>query len=176
MSTIKVNNIQNTSGQQIGGRVIQVAATKTTANTQTTTAAGFTAMSVSLTPRSSSNKILVMASLAGWSGDDSTAYLEYSIGGGAFQKNTELNGVGTYGGFGDHSWSHRSNQGPCVNSVQIEFSPNTTSQVTVRVRATSENGNNGGFYLNAAQMPTSPGGDYNSASAISSLVLFEIGA
>ena len=40
MSTIKVNNIQNTSGQQIGGRVIQVQATKTTANTQTTTAAG----------------------------------------------------------------------------------------------------------------------------------------
>lgn len=110
----------------------------------------------------------------GWSGDDSIAYLQYNIGGGSWTQDTTLNGQGTYGGFADHSWSHRSNNGPMGASLMVQFWPNTTSQVGVRMRATSENNNNGGFWLNGGQMPTTAGNDYNSGSATSTLTLLKL--
>lgn len=177
MSTLRVNTITNTSGQSNVGKILQVASSKTNSTTITTDQNGFTLLDTTLTPIATSSKILVMACLFGQSGDDSIAYLQYSIGGGAFVQDTTLNGQGTYGGFADHSFSHRSNNGPLGASLMVVFSPNTTSAVTVRIRATVENNTAGGFWLNAGtQMPTTPGNDYNSGSATSTLTLFEIGA
>jgi hypothetical protein len=177
MSTLRVNTITNTSGQSNVGKVLQVASSKTNATTITTDTNGFTLLDTFLTPIATSSKILVMACLFGHSGDDSIAYLQYNIGGGAFIQDTTLNGQGTFGGFADHAFAHRSNNGPLGASIMILFSPNTTSTVGVRIRATSENATLGGFWLNAGtQMPATPGNDYNSGSATSTLTLFEIGA
>jgi hypothetical protein len=178
MSTLRVNNITDINGNALTfGKVAQVVHAKTTDTSQTSdSGTGFVPLSVTITPKVTTSRILIMACLFGWSGDDSTCYLEYNIAGGSWVKDTTLNGQGTYGGFGDHSWSHRSNNGPMGNSIMLVFSPATTSAVGVRIRATSENGGAGGFWLNGAQMPTTAGGDYNSASAISSLTVMEISA
>lgn len=162
------------SQPQKQGAIIQFAQSRTNATTTTTDQTGFTLLETYITPTTAASKILVMACLFGWSGDDSIAYLQYNIGGGSWTQDTTLNGQGTFGGFADHSWSHRSNNGPMGASLMVQFWPNTTSQVGVRMRATSENNNNGGFWLNGGQMPTTAGGDYNSGSATSTLTLFEI--
>jgi hypothetical protein len=175
MSLLKVNSITNLAGQNNIGKVLQVVSNKTNATTTTTDQTGFTLLETFVTPISTSSRILVMACLFGWSGDDSICYLQYQIGAGAWTQDSTLNGPGTFGGFGDHSWSHRSNNGPIGASLMVVFSPNTTSQVGVRMRATSENATLGGFWLNGASMPAAAGGDYNSGSATSTLTLFEIG-
>jgi len=168
------NPFEKFSQPQKQGSIIQFAQNRTNATTTTTDQTGFTLLETFITPVSASSKILVMACLFGWSGDDSVCYLQYNIGGGSWTQDTTLNGQGTYGGFGDHSWSHRSNNGPLGASLMVQFWPNTTSLVGVRIRATSENNTAGGFWLNGAQMITTAGGDYNSGSATSTLTLFEI--
>jgi len=178
--TITGNQVNNNSGRMIlnqSSGILEVAHTKTTATTQVQSTTPFTAMEVGITPKSSSSTFLVLACVFGWSGDDSVCYLEYSTNGGSnWTKDTTMNGQGSFGGIGDHSFSHRSNQGPQGNTILINWAPGTTGNCRVRVRPSSENNGNGGFWLNAAQMPTTPGNDYNSGSAISSLTLFEISA
>jgi len=176
--TITGNQVNNNAGRMIlnqSAGILAVSHSKTTATTQAQTTTPFTALEVGITPQSSSSTFLVLACLFGWSGDDSVSYLEYSTnGGGSWTKDTTMNGQGTFGGIGDHSWSHRSNQGPMGNTIMVNWSPGTTGNCRVRLRPSSENNGAGGFWLNSAAMPTTAGGDYNSGSAISSLTLFEI--
>ena len=116
-------------------------------------------------PTSTTSKFLVQATVAGQSGDDSRTYIEYRVNGGSW------NLLGPNGQMGDHSWSHRSNNGAMSLFFQYLHIPYTTSRVDYRVRPTSENSNNGGMHLNHGI--DSPGG-YNEDYAQSALIVWEL--
>jgi len=134
----------------------------------TTDQNGFEFLIVSgIYPSTYTSKFLVQAVVAGQSGDDSRTYIEYRINGGSW------NFLGPTGQMGDHSWTHRSNDGAMSLAFMWYYQPYiaSSSYIDFRVRPTSENGNQGGFHLNHGI--SSPTG-YNEDSAQSSLVVTEI--
>ena len=125
-----------------------------------------------ITPTETASRIFIMGTLAGDArADDSVTQLQYNIGGGAWQLDSNLNSRRqTFSGLGDMSWSHVSNGGPFPFTVFGYFHPNTTSTVGVRFRHDQEGG--GTFYFNR-----SSGGVDNSenfGTARSQLILIEV--
>jgi hypothetical protein len=134
---------------------------------------------VYLTPTASSSKILIMGVLHGHANDDSFMYLQYNIGGGGWSKlgSDGGNGVSYLGGWGDHSWSHKSNSGPFPCPVFSLMSFNTTSQVGIRFVVNAEST----FYQNRGESGSFSWDGYeggntnpNPGVGISTLILQEI--
>lgn len=129
-----------------------------------------------ITPSSASNDILIMGVLHGHANDDSISYLTASIGGGGYNRITSNggNGVGSLGGWADHSWSHRSNSGPFPAPCFAVINFNTTSSVTIRWNVNAEST----FYQNRGDSGafgwTGDGEGVNAGVAISTLILQEI--
>lgn len=130
-----------------------------------------------ITPSAAANKILITGVLYGHANDDSYSYLQYNIAGGGWTKGgAGMNGVNYLGGWGDHSWSHKSNSGPFPNPCHCVISFNTTSTVGVRWCVNAE----ATFYQNRGEAGFSwdgyEGGNTNPnpGVGISTLILQEI--
>jgi hypothetical protein len=147
-------------------------------NARTTWAGVSTVLETTITPSSTASRILVTGVLYGHANDDSFMFLEYRIGtGGAWVKDSNLNGDGNLGGWADHCWSHISNTGPFPGPFHVVFSPNTLLPVSFRVGVNAE----ATFYLNRGSSGVfawdgSEGGNPNPNPGISksSIILQEI--
>ena len=125
-----------------------------------------------ITPTEASSRIFIMGTLAGDArSDDSVTQLQYNIGGGAWQLDSNLNSrVQSFSGLGDHSWSHISNGGPFPFTVFGYFHPNTTQQVGVRFRHDQEGG--GAFYFKRSRDGVD--NSENFGTSRSQLILIEV--
>lgn len=131
MSTIQVNNVHNTSGQNILGRVLQVVtATRGDMSTSTSTSWSTTGLEASITPTSTSNKILIqcsgpMTGFAGGDDDHNSGCLKvYRGGSGGTSVESESRGLSMQ--YGSHS------QYSDVHILYLD-SPSTTSSTTYTV-------------------------------------------
>ena len=101
-----------------------------------------------ITPQLQSSRILIMGTLSGdWRQEDSVTQLQYNIGGGTWQLDSNLNSRNqTFSGVGEGGWNHKSNGGPFPFCVFGFWHPNTLSTVGVRYRVDMEGGTS--FFLN----------------------------
>jgi hypothetical protein len=101
-----------------------------------------------ITPTETASRIFIMGTLAGDArSDDSVTQLQYNIGGGGWQLDTNLNSRNqSFSGVGEGGWNHKSNGGPFPFCVFGFWHPNTTAQVGVRYRVDMEGGSS--FFLN----------------------------
>jgi hypothetical protein len=156
------------------GAIIQTQYAGTDAITYTTSPSGFQALKVDITPNHTESKLLVIGNIYGSANDDAHAWLEYRIGGGAWQRNTNLNGAYNSGAaFADFS-SIRSLAEPDQQTgfgTSVVFHPNTTSLVEIRVMFSAENTN--GAVLNIG-MSRDTASSYNNTTTKSTLVVQEI--
>jgi hypothetical protein len=172
MSTIQTNRLITLSGQTMG-TVLQSQFASSDALTSTTSQSGFVVMTATLTPYFASSRILIMSSLYGSGDDDTNGWMEYQIGGGAWTRDTLLNGSLNGGSaFTDFSITRAVGEKSIqiCGSTQLLVSFNTTSPIGIRVIGSAEN--TGGFYLNCGINQTA--GSYNNISSKSTLVLMEI--
>jgi len=125
-----------------------------------------------ITPTEASSRIFIMGTLAGDARtDDSVTQLQYNIGGGAWQLDSNLNSrVQSFSGLGDQSWVHISNGGPFPFTVFGYFHPNTTSQVGVRFRHDQES--SGNFFFNRSRDGVDNSENYGTSR--STLILIEV--
>ena len=144
MSTIKTNQIQTTAGKPIlnsTGSILQIVSTNfnSTASTTSGTPANVSGFSATITPSSTSNKILVNVSCMMGSGDDAYPYILLkrngtTIGSGSGatgnQSNTFLSYSATALGAPNN---YRSNQ---LNKMILD-SPATTSALTYQIALAS---------------------------------------
>jgi len=176
MSTIKTNAIQTTAGKPIlnsTGSILQVVQTLKT-NTFSATSTGnnvfvdITGLSATITPSSTSNKILVMYTV--YSGHSSSTY----------GRSLRLNRNGTAIAVGDLSGSipqatsnaYISYQFSCVAEThQVLDSPSSTSAQTYKLQFSSEN-TNLTYYVNIPGNTSTLDG--RSATTVSSITLMEI--
>jgi hypothetical protein len=141
MSTLKVNSIQNTSGTNILGTILQVVTTNFTSTASSTsgTPTDVSGFSATITPASSSNRVLVYVSCMMGSADDAYPYILLkrngtTIGSGSGatgnQNNTFLSYTATALGAPNN---YRSNQ---LNKIFVD-SPSSTSAVTYQISLAS---------------------------------------
>jgi len=125
-----------------------------------------------ITPTETASRIFIMGTLAGDArSDDSVTQLQYNIGGGAWQLDSNLNSRRqSFSGLGDMSWGHVSNGGPFPFTVFGYFHPNTTSTVGVRFRHDQEGGGN--FYFNRSRDGVD--NSENFGTARTQLILIEV--
>jgi hypothetical protein len=150
MSLLKVNNIQNTSGQPNLGKVLQVAqGYKTdTFSTTSTTLVDVSGLSVTLTPASSSSKFLIMIHL--------TEINSFYVGHVALLRNgVEIGQADTAGSRPRNImvYSHETNSqgdGPYYReSMTYLDSPATASAITYKIQASARRDGQGGtHYIN----------------------------
>jgi len=156
------------------GAVIQTQYASTDAITYTTSQSGFEALKVDITPNYADSRLLVIGNIFGSANDDAHAWLEYRIGGGAWQRNTNLNG--SYNGgaaFGDFS-SIRSFSEPdqqVHSGTSVVWHPNTTSLVETRVIFSAENTNGASLNIGTSRDTAAA---YNNTTMKSTLVVQEI--
>ena len=145
------------------GSIVQVPAqaiTFTQINTTTTTFTDWPGMSVSITPSSASNRILIIAVLNGLYTDNSHNPLMRLL------RNSTVIAVG-----GDYQpYNNAGVAGGCQNIVFID-SPSTTSSVTYKIQYKSDSG---GFMI--LNVNDSSGAQLNDESTNSTLTLMEIAA
>ena len=135
MSTLKVNSIQNTSGENNLGTILQVVQSVKTdtssTNSPAETAFVDTGLSVTITPSSSSNKILVLWNIFIGSGADNVTMLKLQRGSsdillgdasGARIRVTQAQGAR----YNDDPWQSD------IQSGQYIDSPSTTSATTYK--------------------------------------------
>jgi len=156
------------------GGILQVVYDDNNDVTRTNSSSGFQALICTLTPRDANSKIVVMGNVYGSAGDDAHSWLEYRIGGGAWVRNTALNGSFSGGAaFADYAY-HRNRT---ENDVQtgygtyVLWSPNTTQTIDVRVIVSAEN--SGGMFLNIGRTQDTSA-SYNNTTTKSTLVLMEV--
>jgi hypothetical protein len=125
-----------------------------------------------IVPTSANSRIFVMGTLNGDARtDDSVTQLEYNIGGGAWQLDSNLNSrVQSFSGLGDHSWVHISNGGPFPFTVFGFWHPITTSTVGVRFRHDQEA--SGNFWFNRSR--DGQDNSENFGTSRSTLILIEV--
>ena len=158
----------------VGGKVLQVvSATKTDTQTytQSTVRADITGLSVTLTPASTSNKILVGFKVSHW-GNDSHCQIERSIGGGSYSIIFSPSGV-TGSTTSTHSGgSHRSIYELNTATMEVLDSPSTTSSITYKITFNNGPGTGSAGYVNrASDLNTA---DANSEQGISTITAMEI--
>jgi hypothetical protein len=141
MSTLKVNAIQNTSGTNILGTILQVVTTNFTSTASSTsgTPTDVSGFSATITPASSSNRVLVYVSCMMGSSDDAYPYILLkrngtTIGSGSGATGNQINTFLSYtatalGGPNNY----RSNQ---LNKMILD-SPATTSALTYQIALAS---------------------------------------
>ena len=175
MSTLKVNNIQNTSGQQNLGRILQVVraiqsdvVTSSNADGTWQDTAGMTA---TITPRNSSSQIIVMVSLGKIGGLNNTAFRILRSGtawdvGVADGSRPRIN-------FTDSNQGMDANHTGSIGWMSVD-SPATTSTITYQLQHMPENISGTRFRLNRSWNNTDGIQGYN-GSAASTIVLMEVG-
>ena len=165
MSTMYVNKVQELnvgSGVQIPGHVIQVVSAEFTAATASASSNPVNIVSVNITPKSSSSKIYITASVHASTASGSRA------------------GVGLYKGSnpvirGDAAGSRSRVYGQVQNSDTGIFSsitmsyldsPATTSQITYSAKMEPEGGSSTQFYINRSASDNDSGARFRGVSAI----------
>jgi hypothetical protein len=125
-----------------------------------------------ITPQLQSSRILVMGTISGdWRQEDNVVQLQYNIGGGAWQLDTNLNSRNqTFSGLGDGGWQHKSNGGPFPFCVFGFWHPNTTAQVGVRFRVDMEGGS--AFFLNRSNQAQDNSENFGTGRSV--LILSEV--
>jgi hypothetical protein len=125
-----------------------------------------------ITPSLQSSRILVMGTISGdWRQEDNVVGLQYNIGGGAWQYDSNLNSrVQTFSGLGDGGWQHKSNGGPFPFCVFGFWHPNTTSTVGVRFYVDMEGSTS--FFLNRSNQGQD--NSENFGTGRSTLILSEV--
>ncbi len=163
----------NPSWGDVSGGLVQVkSATKTDTQSFSGGAvrADITGLSVTLTPSSTSNKILVRFMVTHW-GNDSHCQIERSINGGSysiiFEPSTSGNRTPTHSG-----GSHRNINELNTATMEVLDAPNTTSSITYKI--TFNNGPGGGStgYINRPSADSDT--DANVERAISTVTAMEI--
>lgn len=175
MSTLRVDNIQNTSGQQNLGRILQVVKTVFsdvfTASNADGTWQNTTGMSATITPRNSSSQIIVMVSLGKIGGINNNAFR-------VLRNGTEWD-VGVAAGsrqriqFSDSNQGRDTNHTGSIGWMSVD-SPGTSSAITYQLQHMPENISGTTFRLNRSWSNTDATQGYN-GSAASTIVLMEIG-
>ena len=176
MSLIKIGSNGLDTG--VGGKVLQVVQTSTTSTTSITSTSfvDITNMSLAITPSSSSNKVLLVASCAtgaphaGASGDDFYIAIARDIGGAGYNRiggggdiefNSHLHGTG-----GSNSASYNDLQWILQNgTIHYLDSPNTSSECTYKLQQRNRNASKQTYFNRR-------GGD--TMSGVSYLTLMEI--
>ena len=149
----------------VGGKVLQVvSATKTdTASSSSSTFADITGLSVSITPSSASNKILVIAYI-NVAYDYATSRIATRI----MRDSTAL-AIGDSAGSrirtSGSAYVDIANYAPIVISVNYLDSPNTTSATTYKWQFSSMN-NTGTVYINRSETDTDANDNARTASGI----------
>lgn len=175
MSTLKVNNIQNTSGQQNLGRILQVVKALQTNVVTSSNADGTwqntTGMTATITPRNTSSQIIVMVSLGKIAGVNNNAF--------RILRNSTAWDVGVADGsrqrinFTDSNQGRDNNHTGSIAWMSVD-NPATTSAVTYQLQHMPENISGTRMRLNRSWNNTNGTQGYN-ATAASSIVLMEIG-
>lgn len=175
MSTLFVDTInEKTSGNgvEIPGHVIQVVSSPkldvfSTTSSSLTTVTGLTA---SITPKSSSNKMLILASVSlGSSTADNNLLLAVTRDDTEIYKGDQSGSSRQRAGGGVH-YMHGASQPQGTYSTNIMYldSPNTASAITYKVKAQV---NSGTLFVNRTGGSTD---DSNRASFVSSITVMEI--
>ena len=175
MSTLKVNSIIPTGGVPTGGGggIIQMKQTVKTDDFSTAVSTGnyniITGLSVSLTPLSSSSKILLHAVIVG-TNSGNNVHCGFEIRNGS----TRLTGYQHTGTIGSRtpsmSSSINSGTGPLITvPIYAQDSPASTSQQTYNVYVSTEGYT---WYLNRGQSGSDQAQNY---AGISTLTAYEVG-
>jgi len=177
MSTLKVNTLQNTSGATLNliKQVVQTVKTDVfsealSANTNSST----NCIEVSITPASTSNKILVMVTIHG-----SSSYWG-SVGSGAWQGRLVRNGSDIVRGDAAGSRNRMTFQSGDSDSTFIAEncvftyldSPSSASQVTYGCRLDNTDNGNQTLYLNRS--PNDSDSNVNICRTVSSITVMEV--
>ena len=150
------------------GKILQVVSTtKTDFASQALTGSGnffdISGMSVSITPSSSSNKVLVMALVAAaCNAADQNNFI-------LLRRDSTDIAKGTAGGTTNGSFYHKTRSAFAPENISVHFldSPSSTSALTYKVRWSGENGDT--YYLNRNSSNTNEG-------MISSITVMEVAA
>jgi hypothetical protein len=150
------------------GKILQViSTTKTDAASQALTGSGnffdISGMSVSITPSSSSNKVLVMTTVAVACNDaDQNNFI-------LLRRDSTDIAKGTAGGTTNGSFYHRARNTFAPENISVHFldSPSSTSTLTYKVRWSGENGDT--YFINRNTSNTNEG-------MISSITVMEVAA
>mgnify|MGYP003139766837 CR=1 FL=1 len=158
MSQLKVNSIVPVGGLPSGanGGIIQCVQTvKTDTTSQSLTGSSnffdISGMSVSITPSSNSNKILVLATVSVANNDGNTnTFIQLRRG------STDI-AKGTGGSSTNGSFFHKTRDGFSPENITLHFldSPATTSATTYKVRWSGESGDT--YFLNRNASNTNEG-------------------
>ena len=175
MSQLKVNSIVPAgglpSGATAGGiiQVVQTVKTDTTSYGQAGSFADISGMSVTITPQSRSNKILIFPDLALGGSDMSNYHLVWRLlrGSTAIAVATTSTSAQLTGTGGMHRGASGANAYFFGHSKMFIDSPGTTSATTYKCQW-SANDNGGSLFLNRR-------GSSTGAGAISTITAFELG-
>ena len=146
--------------------VIDYASQQRTDTVISTSTAGVAVLSADITQKTLTSLYKINAVVSGQGGDDTRTIFEYSLDGGSSW--TALSHMG------DHSWTHRSNNGALSAGYNYEFMPVKPAGQEMKFRAViqAENNNNGGFFLNSGIDPQPTG--HNKDPSTSTLQVSEI--
>ena len=157
-----------------GGIILQVVSTTKT-DTQTfsasTSRSDITNLNVTLTPSSSSNKVLVRFMVSHW-GNDSHCQIERSIGGGSYsiisEPSTSGSRIPTHSG-----GSHRNVNELNTATMEVLDSPNTTSAIIYKMTFNNGAAAGGTGYINR---PSDDADSANTERGISTITAMEVSA
>tara|TARA_A100000172_G_C3024824_1_gene104442 strand:+ start:159 stop:677 length:519 start_codon:yes stop_codon:yes gene_type:complete len=150
MSTLKVNALQDTSGNNLSrvGQVISVVKTDQFTSTSTSFV-DITGLSINITPTSSSSKILVIAQCSVVGEDAGTGIMLDRDGTEPIKADAEGSRQ-RFTIFGSHANSSSEGQySQPANHISFLDSPNTTSQVTYKLKAKTRTSST--FYVNTTR-------------------------
>jgi len=151
------------------GNILQVVSTYSTTHfSSTSTSYVDTGLSATITPSSSSNKILILTNLNTGCGTTTSLYFRLYNGSSEITAATNSNASGNQGGAFVYTNAHPSGAEYDLDQVSHHYlySPNTTSATTIKIYGRTDGDT---FYLNRYDYSTSVGG-------ASSLTLMEVAA
>jgi hypothetical protein len=178
MSLIKVNDIQTTSGIPNRGKILQVVQTIksdtfTTSTTGSNTWVSITGLSASITPTSTSNKILLICDVQGAGAATVNTLCAFRFTRNGSTVSASLGDART--NFFQASVNNLRSAGDTNGSFRFFFnyldSPASTSAQTYQLQGQSESS---GFHINRTELNSAS--NNFSATAISSITLLEVAA
>ena len=172
MSTLKVNTLQDTSGNNLSrvGQVVSVAKTDVFTSTSTSFV-DITGMTVNITPSSSTSKILVIAQCSVVGQDAGTGIMLDRDGTEPLKADADGSRQ-RFTIFGAHAnSSYEMQYSQPANHISFLDSPNTTSQVTYKLKAKTRSSST--FYVNTTRYRTD---DTNGSLGTATLTVMEVSA
>ena len=164
MSTMYVNKVQELnvgSGVHIPGHVIQVVSSEVTSATSATSATPVNIVSVNITPKLSSSKIYIMASVHATTAAGSRA------GVGLYKDSSPVIRGDTAGSRSRVYGQVQNGDTGILSSITMTYldSPATTSQITYSAKMEPEGGSTA-FYINRSASDTDSSARFRGVSAI----------